>query len=67
MEAKKQREPLTVVPGWAIILTRASQINPRVVAAGLTQEEATQKLSRAPRDDGTRFAIEISAVLPPSA
>ena len=64
MEAKKQREPLTVVPGLAVVLVKAGQINPRVVACALTEEEAARKV--AVQDGQQRFIIEIAAVRPPA-
>jgi hypothetical protein len=56
MEAKKQREPLTVAPGLAVVLVKAGQINPRVVACGLTEEEAARKV--AVQDGQQRFIID---------
>ena len=62
MEAKKQREPLTVVPGLAVVLVKAGQINPRIVAVNLTEAEAARKV--AVQDGQDRFIIEIAAVRP---
>ena len=66
MDAKtKTREPVQVVPGWAICISRAGQINSRITIAGLDEEEAGKRLARAPHDDAQRFAILIAAVHPP--
>ena len=64
---KKSREPVVVTTGWCVVLTRPGQVNSRITICGLTEEEASKRLARAPRDDAQRFAIHIDAVLPPSA
>lgn len=66
MEAKTKapRESLAVVPGLAVVLVKSGQINPRVVAVGLTEAEAARKV--AVRDGQQRFIIEIAAVRAPA-
>jgi hypothetical protein len=55
------KKELVIVPGWAICLRKPGQINVRISAAGLTEDEANNRVRIA--TDG-RFAIEIAAVKP---
>ena len=67
MEAKvRVREPVDVVPGYALVLIKAGQVNGRLTMCGLTREEAVRKATAASHDGQQRFVIEITSVTGPS-